>query len=193
MANISLESRNGQLLPALRARFTGIRTQAGAYACIGSSSVDALIMHAGIISSHLPSCFIKTICMAFHSQNICQRIAHKIVQPAIEAIVQIKRGKINSKAIGVLSTQTAIAELARMMGLKVPTECEQLNRICRDLNRALREQLNIEVEHDDVLIAEHWLILLREQLGRAKKQELSELVDRLVLAVGASKEYAVGE
>jgi len=37
------------------------------------------------------------------------------------------------------------------------------------------------------------LILLREQLGRAKKQELSELVDRLVLAVGVSKENTVGE
>ncbi len=131
--------------------------------------------------------------MAFHSQNICQRIAYKIVQPAIEAIVQIKHGEINSKAIGVLSTQTAIAELARMMGLKVPTECKQLNRMCQDLNRALREQLSIEVDHDDVLIAERWLILLREQLGRAKKQELSELVDRLVLAVGVSKEGTVGE
>lgn len=131
--------------------------------------------------------------MTFHSPNISQRIARKIVQPAIEAMVQIKRGEINSKAIGVLSTQTAIAELARKMGLRVPAECEQLNRMCRDLNRALREQHSIEVEHDDVLIAERWLILLREQLGRAKKQDLAELVDRLVLAAGISTEHAVGE
>ncbi|MDC7712344.1 hypothetical protein [Vogesella indigofera] len=61
--------------------------------------------------------------MVFHSQNISQRIARKIVQPAIEAIVQIKHGEINSKAIGVLSTQTAITELARKMGLRVPAEC----------------------------------------------------------------------
>ncbi len=131
--------------------------------------------------------------MVFPSQNISQRIARKIVQPAIEAIVQIKHGEINSKAIGVLSTQTAIAELARKMGLRVPAECEQLNRLCRDLNRALREQLSIEVDHDDVLISERWLTLLREQLGRAKKQDLAELVDRLVLAAGVSTKHTVGE
>lgn len=131
--------------------------------------------------------------MVFSSKNISQRIARKIVQPAIEAIVQIKHGEINNKAIGVLSTQTAIAEQARKMGLRVPAECEQLNRLCRDLNRALREQLSIEVEHEDVLISERWLILLREQLGRAKKQDLAELVDRLVLAAGVIAEHAVGE
>jgi len=79
------------------------------------------------------------------------------------------------------------------MGLQVPAECEQLNRMCRDLNRALQEQHSIEVEHDDVLIAERWLILLREQLGRAKKQDLAELVDRLVLEAAISTGHTVGE
>lgn len=70
------------------------------------------------------------------------------------------------------------------MGLRAPPECEQLNQLCRDLNRALEDSASLAVEHEDVLASEHWLIMLREQLGCAKKQDLVELLDRLVVAAG---------
>ena len=74
--------------------------------------------------------------------------------------------------------------LARNMGLRVPPECEQLNQLCRDLNRALAEGASLVVEHEDVVASERWLIMLREQLGRAKKQDLVELLDRSYQAGG---------
>lgn len=125
--------------------------------------------------------------MAYRPPNISQSIACKIVQPAILAISQIKHGEIRDQAIGVLSTQTAIAALARSMGLQAPPECEPLNKMCRELNRALRDQAGVAVDHEEVLVCERWLDMLREQLGRAKKQELVELVDRLVIAAGVAR------
>lgn len=83
--------------------------------------------------------------------------------------------------------------LARNMGLRVPPECEQLNQLCRDLNRALEDSASLAVEHEDVLASEHWLIMLREQLGCAKKQDLVELLDRLVVAAGIETRNAASE
>lgn len=82
--------------------------------------------------------------------------------------------------------QTLASAQCLLEYLRVHGKSSQAHQVLRFLAEQTIVKLN-------VLIAERWLILLREQLSRAKKQELSELVDRLVLAVGASKEYAVGE